>query len=245
MRNPVRVLLPGDGVDRSKAISSSTIEKVSEIKKKAEHLIRDANLLFESASHDTALSLSVLAIEECGKAFIILWTEQGKLETAKLKNYLLSHNCKQRVYTSYLFAKKVMDQVKEDFDNLFTGQVPYLVWDNLLEKIGQADYSAPLQQALLTEIGFQEKAKQSGFYVEVEDVADVPSFSLSKSAVEIAIGNSRGALSMFEAPEEVLAAAAEIFKRGPQYKFGPNKTQKLKDFIELVDKFQNLRDSEK
>src|SRR4051794_26442753 len=80
----------------------------------ARRLLRDAELIFKAGSHQTALSLAILAIEEVGKYFQIRWGEGdtqrfGEIPARGPK----AHRSKQWTVGSFYAAEASIAAVKE------------------------------------------------------------------------------------------------------------------------------------
>jgi AbiV family abortive infection protein len=80
----------------------------------ARRLLADAELVFKEGSHQTALSLAILAIEEVGKFFQLKWEDDGgkPLPPSPMRGPK-AHRSKQATVGSLYAAEVSIEAVKE------------------------------------------------------------------------------------------------------------------------------------
>ena len=80
----------------------------------ARRLLADAELVFKEGSHQTALSLAILAIEEVGKFFQLKWEDDGgkPLPPSPMRGPK-AHRSKQATVGSFYAAEASIEAVKE------------------------------------------------------------------------------------------------------------------------------------
>jgi AbiV family abortive infection protein len=135
----------------------------------AQRLLEDAILLAADGSYRTAIALTVLSLEESGKASLVLWQKLGflKVEASALRH----HSEKQRIIVAYRAALTIyqfgdvvaFDEVKNSVE-LSDEQT-----HELMEKV-QA--SAGLDR-FTVDAGFNDYLKEHGFYTDISDQLEV------------------------------------------------------------------------
>jgi AbiV family abortive infection protein len=148
---------------------------ISMIIDNAERLLADAQVLAAKQSYQTAESLCILAMEECGKACLVNWKKKG-LMNSNISAELRGHLSKQRVFGSYRAAigifsvgrvvPKEPDEASPAYD------------DDFKKEIAKAAHEHSFNQAMFIEMGLNEYYKQRGFYVDINDALEgVPSIA--------------------------------------------------------------------
>ena len=86
----------------------------SVLSENARRLLADAELVFKEGSHQTALSLAILAIEEVGKFFQLKWEDDGgkPLPPSPMRGPK-AHRSKQATVGSFYAAEVSIEAVKE------------------------------------------------------------------------------------------------------------------------------------
>jgi AbiV family abortive infection protein len=137
----------------------------------ARRLLCDAELILKAGSHQTALSLAILAIEEVGKYFQIRWgagdTRFGEIPARGPK----AHRSKQWTVGSFYAAEASIAAVKE-----FVRKTGYSDDDETVQHFLTAIHlpDEKAQEALEKVVAFvaermadDERIKQQGFYVDI------------------------------------------------------------------------------
>ena len=161
------------------------------VARNAHRLLQDAQVLAEAGRYPAALSLSILALEEVGKYFILKWPERSKAEANPRP--LRSHREKQATATVFPMAKASMDVLKEvstefglagdeaaveQFRAVYRHLKSDPCYQNLVDAI-DANLLDRLTKAIEGSSGLHKKAlsgaldtlKQQGFYVDVRSGA--------------------------------------------------------------------------
>lgn len=77
---------------------SMVSEIVEAIYQNALRLLADAQLLYDKERFESATALSVLSMEEAGKACLVRWKEEGRLQGDLGAHVRQSHFHKQRIF---------------------------------------------------------------------------------------------------------------------------------------------------
>jgi AbiV family abortive infection protein len=157
----------------------------------AQRLLNDAEIVFAQGSHQTAASLSILAIEEVGKFFQVKWqfsdnNNQDSKQRVIPPKGRRSHRLKQATVGSFYTAEVAIGAIKEflrkigypdddktvsDFANALHQEEDSAkkalarVVDFVAEKMATAEKSQFMRDA---QMGAIDDLKQRGFYVDLD-----------------------------------------------------------------------------
>lgn len=208
------------------AVPNKTLKTVAE---NAKRLLRDAELL---TSHDrlpTALSLAILAIEECGKFYLLHW---GENEGGTGRNKQQSHRHKQAILGSFYLADAACDAINDylnakglklsKLDELSEDpgwkDIPREAIESFSRKVMEELSESEILRTLVAQkmadsehsgfsrsasLGRIDKLKQTGFYVDVDadgHLLSTPN-TVSRKIVEEYLAHAKQAI---EAVEEAI-----------------------------------------
>ncbi|MDD1522114.1 MULTISPECIES: AbiV family abortive infection protein [Bradyrhizobium] len=134
-------------------------EVVEEIVANARRLLSDAKLLAANGSYPTAVSLSVLSIEESGKACLVRWKRGGYLTRDITRDLRAGHIPKQRILGAYLFAKGVFAATDDVAD----------ITPEVVRRASVAGYHAGGLMSFYADSGALDFMKMTGFYLDVDE----------------------------------------------------------------------------
>jgi AbiV family abortive infection protein len=209
---------------------------VSTIIDNAESLLADARVLADKHSYQTAESLGILAMEECGKACLVNWKKKGLIDS-DISAELRGHLSKQRVFSSYRAAigifsigRVVPMEPGEEFPSYD---------EDFKEKLMKAVHEHSFDHAVSIEVGLTEYYKQRGFYVDINDALEaVPSIATSTAeGFSATLDLAQEHLKMARADEITQTVTCIIFKSVPLLKPLNSKDRKhaLERFLKFLE----------
>lgn len=163
----------------------------------AERLLKDANLLFENGSNGSAVSLSITALEEIGKAIILELTSLNYIDREIASRAMRQHYPKKIVLKAIQLGIILHDQINRDRGDYSIN----------LEKLQE------LHNILKSEINTWEERRTLGLYVQV----NVENDSIVSSPTEIA--NHEAKKTVNEA-EDLLMMGKVLCKILPEFQRG-------------------------
>lgn len=151
-------------------------EVVEQITANARRLLSDAKLLRTHGSFQSAVSLSILSLEESGKACLVRWKRAKLIERDISRDLYVGHINKQRIVGAYLFCRAVANVVHES-----GGRVPIEsdIPDDLVERAAKAGYENGHKIITFAEIGALDFVKMAGFYVDLDPNLEILSRGLA------------------------------------------------------------------
>lgn len=183
----------------------------------AHRLLMDAKLLAANGRFQSAVSLSVLSLEESGKACLVRWKRQGLIERDISDDLRLGHIHKQRILGTYLFTKAVLETVFFDADGK---PVEPDDLDAAVERGAKAGYESGATISFYAESGAWDFMKMAGFYVDLNDKMEVISRGdvITAKDAEGHIKNAEIAYEMAAAPSRLQRGMAAVYNKGPKWK---------------------------
>jgi AbiV family abortive infection protein len=180
----------------------------------AERLLADARILNEKNSFASAVSLSVLSMEESGKACLLKWHHMGLLRRDIRKEIRSGHINKQRIFGAYNFAKAVLDSAF--FDSSGKPIVPNVDDEAVIERAAKAGYESGASLMFIAEAGLLDFVKQRGFYVDLDDSLEIsePFGQLQQKDAARHIREAELALAMVRSPDQLHRGMAAIYEIG-------------------------------
>ena len=163
-------------------MDQQTVARLKRVLKSAKRLHEDAELLRENGRLSSAYALSLLSIEEIGKALIELWSENAYWDDPSpipvKSGRLTFHIRKQIAFASLIFAGEVIDAKGDvEEDERCTDEFRALYQ----EVFDREEGSAILIDAMF---GILNKGKERAFYADSEDnmseFLDVPEAEVNR-----------------------------------------------------------------
>ncbi|MCH8846557.1 MAG: AbiV family abortive infection protein [Proteobacteria bacterium] len=169
-----------------------TIEdSIQSIELNAKRLLEDAKLLQENGRYKTSFSISILSIEEAGKACLLKWGKDGYLNEKLKRKDILNHKNKQKIFSTFVFIdsflrailelcddeewmSKVFNEYKVDKNGQnpakhilkeLTKEENKNYFELVCKKAGEKAHSL----SITVESGGLDWLKQSGFYIDIDE----------------------------------------------------------------------------
>lgn len=133
----------------------------------AKSLLGASKLLFEKRIYGHASSLAVLAIEECGKGFLLMFDRPKKVNESYFRNQIRSHKNKLKVAAKDAFISGLREE------GFFSAKNPIKSLEDFQKKINRF-VSEGNKKFLKMSLGAYiinelEPIKENGFYVDFKN----------------------------------------------------------------------------
>lgn len=201
-------------------------ETITVIISNAERLLNDAIILKDAGSYRTSMALSILALEEVGKACLVKWKADGYISRDIIKDIRSGHVSKQRILGVYHWAKAIKDVVDNQKNKkLSQGQ---------LEKLARKkSHKASIYTIHRAETGLYDGMKQMGFYTDIDD--DLTVLDLQRdfkaSDANFHISEAKEALGIIEASPIMHQVMADLYEGGEVHQFSKKRPNIFRDFL--------------
>lgn len=176
---------------------------VQEILANSKRLLDDAQVLAARGSFRTAMALSILSLEESGKACLVRWKKAGHLANDITDDIRAMHIAKQRVLTVYkgLNAIRSVAVIRRVGDQPQDRRMNAEAFTDLVRTTLAKSLVVPKSQA---ELGLLDYVKQSGFYVDLNENLETisPTIPATQEWFELLCEDAQDALRMAEAEDE-------------------------------------------
>jgi AbiV family abortive infection protein len=160
----------------------------------AERLLRDAEILLKHGSHQTAVSLSILAIEEAGKHRLIEMYPKTPERAYSQFRGRMAHRVKQHIL-GVLYDN--LDWIRDIIATHRTTSNSPISAESFVEAIVEKVLNAEPSQLEKDAIdGTIDRLKQSGLYVDVDKARELVStpYQITRETAEEWIGHARFAI---------------------------------------------------
>jgi AbiV family abortive infection protein len=218
---------------------SKTVEGIHQ---NALRLLADAELLYLNDRYESATALSVLSMEEAGKACLVRWKEEGRLKGDLAKHIRQSHFDKQRILYCYHWAKETLlaianyyedgsrvpklEKRREDFES--SSDYFRYIWrsmllpkndEDLISFLSERVYDKTDKYAYTAETGIIDTFKQIGFYKDIDENMELtlPSGVPNKACADSLMALAEVAVKMPTASEHMHLLMAVRYSQGPVY----------------------------